>query len=215
MCGQVKSASVQMRMARHVIDALAALHRLHIVHGEICPATVLFRLGQSGNKRFKLSGFRNARPYSPPEAGVQVSSLAEDVPASVRPYCAPERLNRDGVVTEKSDMFAYGLLAAHCLTGRLPHRKATGEMDAGAAGSEVPSSVLQLLHECMRPLPEQRPTAHSVEKRFGLIMKELERSKSTLARGAPVCPCLPATLHDLFTTCTSLHVLVATQKPGA
>jgi serine/threonine protein kinase len=178
---------VQMRMARHLIVTLSALHSMHIVHGDICPANVLYKHAQSGNKRFKLGGFGNARVYSPPDFGVPVSDLSPSVPAPAQAYSAPERWVRDDQLTDKADVFAYGVTAFHCLTGHLPHRMRDGEIqglqqDAGRR-SGVPEQVFHLLHTCMRRNAARRPSAHDVEKRFGLIMQGLNQNKSIFSKG--------------------------------
>ncbi len=99
------SVGESVTMLAPVARALAGLHGLGIVHGDVSPANVLLE--------------RTGRPLL---ADLGVASLAGEVPEQLygtEGFVAPEVLDR-GVVTTASDVYAVGALAWWCVTGSAP-----------------------------------------------------------------------------------------------
>lgn len=101
-----------VRIAKQLFEGLAALHHLQIVHRDIKPGNILLAEGRDA----KLADFGLARRLDRAEtqltrSGGLVGTLA---------YLSPEQiLGEDG--SEKSDLYAAGLVLFEMLAGRLPH----------------------------------------------------------------------------------------------
>ena len=137
------SVGESVTMLAPVARALAGLHGLGVVHGDVTPANVLVE--------------RTGRPLL---ADLGVASLAGEVPGQLwgtDGFVAPEVLDR-GVVTTASDVYAVGALAWWCVTGSPPApvalRRPLEELAPGlpAAWSEITLRALQ-------GDPAARPTA--------------------------------------------------------
>ena len=96
-------------IARQIAGGLAALHGAGMVHGDLKPENV--RLDAEGNAVLLDLGF--ARSAAPPSARFSAAR-----PGSL-PYLSPEQA-RGGHGTEKSDVFALGVLAYELATGLHP-----------------------------------------------------------------------------------------------
>jgi serine/threonine protein kinase len=184
-----------MRVARHTIVALSAIHRMSIVHGAICPAHIQYRDSASG-RRFKLGYFTCACVLSSESHAVPVTAFPQGIPGPAQQYAAPERWQASGQVTEKADVFSYGTAMYHCFTGRLPHRIVNGEIKPitkqRGGRCKVPENMYNLLEQCMRRNPENRLTIRQVEKRLSIIMEDLVQHDSSFAKGNRLVVCSAA-----------------------
>lgn len=91
--------------------ALAAAHRVGVLHGAVNPDNVLFR----------ASG-----PPVLAEFGVALRETFPRDPLHGVAYVSPETL-RTGTVTEQSDLYGFGAVLHVALTGRSPHPGQLGE----------------------------------------------------------------------------------------
>jgi eukaryotic-like serine/threonine-protein kinase len=99
------SAGESVTILAPVARALAGLHALGVVHGDVTPGNVLVE--------------RSGRPLL---ADLGVAALAGEVPGDfygTPGFVAPEVIDR-GVVTAASDVYAAGALAWWCVTGSAP-----------------------------------------------------------------------------------------------
>jgi hypothetical protein len=126
-----------------VARALAGLHGLGVVHGDVHPGNVLLE--------------RTGRPLL---ADLGVASLAGDVAGQLygtEGFVAPEVLDR-GVVTTASDVYAVGALAWWCVTGSAPApmalRRPLEELAPG-----LPDAWSEVTRRALLGDPEARPTA--------------------------------------------------------
>jgi len=116
-------------IARQIASGLAALHGAGMIHGDLKPENV--RLDAEGNAVILDLGFaRSATPAEVPHHTPRPGSL---------PYLSPEQA-RGGTGTEKSDVFALGILAFELATGVHPFsafagRKERVSQHASIAGS--------------------------------------------------------------------------------
>lgn len=135
-----------------VADALAALHRHGLAHGDLTPDNVL------------LTG-----AGEPVVADVGVTRLlgaaAPGTVGGTPAYLDPARVagRADGAA---ADLFALAVIAYEALTGRLPHRGPPAEVVAlAAAGAHrpltswpsIPPGVAEAVERALRPDPAARP----------------------------------------------------------
>ncbi|MFF5175509.1 serine/threonine-protein kinase [Micromonospora sp. NPDC000089] len=147
-------------LAAQVADALAAAHRLGIVHRDITPANVM--LTPVGAK---VLDFGIATQVGAPDTDEDGATFG--TPA----YVAPERL--DGAPAQPAtDVYSLGVLLHETLTGRPPYPADTWEQLADALRDQPPPSldgvaglppaVARTCLRCLAHDPRERPTAHRV-----------------------------------------------------
>jgi eukaryotic-like serine/threonine-protein kinase len=149
-----------IQVGAQVADALAAAHRLGIVHRDITPANVM--MTQTG---VKVLDFGIATRIGAPDEDEDGETFG--TPA----YVAPERL--DGAPAQPStDVYSLGVLLHEALTGRVPYPADTWEQLSAALASGPPPTLAELpelpppvAEICLRSLarnPADRPTARQV-----------------------------------------------------
>ncbi|WP_420117936.1 protein kinase domain-containing protein [Micromonospora sp.] len=149
-----------VEIGAQVAEALAAAHRLGIVHRDITPANVMMtRVGA------KVLDFGIATQAGTPDDDEDGGTFG--TPA----YVAPERL--DGAPAQPStDVYSLGVLLYETLTGQPPYPAETWEQLAAAIADERPPSldgvpglppvVVDVCLRCLARDPHERPTAHQV-----------------------------------------------------
>ncbi|MFR9777644.1 serine/threonine-protein kinase [Micromonospora sp. MS34] len=157
-----------VRLAGQVAAALAAAHKLGVVHRDIKPGNVM--LTETGAKVLDFGIASLAGPRHP-LAG-QTGELLMGTPA----YFAPERMT-PGPANPASDVYALGTLLYRTLTGRAPLPVQTWEdvLDVQARRPPVPplhvpglpADVAELTLACLAVDPARRPTAAQLATRFG------------------------------------------------
>ncbi|MFE9694046.1 serine/threonine-protein kinase [Micromonospora sp. NPDC005806] len=157
-----------VRVAGQVAAALAAAHKLGVVHRDIKPGNVM--LTETGAKVLDFGIATLAGPRHP-LAG-QTGELMMGTPA----YFAPERMT-PGPANPASDIYALGALLYRTLTGRAPLPVQTWDdvYDVQARRPPVPplripglpADVADLTLACLSVDPARRPTAAQLAARFG------------------------------------------------
>ncbi|MFI7575809.1 protein kinase [Micromonospora sp. NPDC049497] len=157
-----------VRMAGQVAAALAAAHRIGVVHRDIKPGNVM--LTDTGAKVLDFGIAALAGPHHP-LAG-QTGELLMGTPA----YFAPERM-RPGPPDPASDVYALGALLYRTLTGRAPRPVQTWEdaLEVHTRRTPVPplrvpglpADVAGLVLACLDADPARRPGAGHLATRFG------------------------------------------------
>jgi serine/threonine-protein kinase len=167
-----------------VADAMAAVHRAGISHGDIKPENVL--LAASG--RVVLMDLGLVRAAYEPEAGVV---------AGTPDYMAPEVFSGAQLGTERhlGDVYAFGVLAYRIFAGRLPYEgKGAVEVMATLLASEAPplSSVAQVprrLSELVASLMANDPNDRPVS--MDAVVWQLRAVKEELSRLADLREAAP------------------------
>lgn len=146
--GQARSILVQLA------SALAAAHAEGVIHCDLKPSNVLI----TGSGTVKLLDFGIARSTI---AGS--TSGYGDTPGSA-PYLSPEQA-LGGEVTQRSDLYALGVLGYELLTGRRLFEKETPIATALAhvedppppLAGDVPSDLAAVIDACLQKDPARRP----------------------------------------------------------
>ena len=142
-------------LLRDVAGALDYAHRQGIVHRDVKPANVL--LDEAG--RAYLADFGIAKMLEGSLVAT-ATGLIQGTPA----YMAPEQA-MGGKVDHAADVYALGVMAFECLTGRVPYTGTTPvavlmkhvqEPVPEPAAAEVPPPLTAVLRRCLAKTPAER-----------------------------------------------------------
>ena len=146
-----------LRLALELGGAVETLHNLGFIHGAISPRNVMvLEDGRLKLLDIELSGLRDAREV---QGLVNVDSPAE--------YLAPEQIQK-APITEKTDIYAYGVILHELLSGAPPFQGSTREAIVTKHLKEapvpihrrrdgVPASVSRAVTLTLYKQPEARP----------------------------------------------------------
>src|SRR5262245_38647737 len=141
-------------IARQLCAGLAAAHQRGVIHRDLKPANVML----DGAGRVRIMDF-----------GLAAVGRIEDVRAGTPAYMAPEQLlGRE--VTQRSDIFALGLVMYELFTGRRAYTATTvGELvnqhearaptPVSAVVSGIDVSIDTVILRCLDPDPDRRPAS--------------------------------------------------------
>ena len=141
-------------IARQLCAGLAAAHQRGVIHRDLKPANVML----DGAGRVRIMDF-----------GLAAVGRIEDVRAGTPAYMAPEQLlGRE--VTQRSDIFALGLVIYELFTGRRAYTASTiGDLvnQHESRSLEPPSQIVSaidaaidhIILRCLDPDPERRPAS--------------------------------------------------------
>lgn len=172
---------VSLKVGYDVACGLEHLHALNIIHCDLHPKNILF---EEQSMRAKISDAGSSRCRVKMHLKHGRSSFCS-------PYWAPEvwggsRL-RGARVTEKTDIFALGVILWECCTGKAPQdcaggptrnwrdrrcRRRTQEhprrfcCSFDALSGAVPEDLFNLMKECMAYNFAKRPTCAEIKKRI-------------------------------------------------
>ncbi|SBT50666.1 serine/threonine-protein kinase [Micromonospora narathiwatensis] len=179
-----------VEIGAQVAEALAAAHRLGIVHRDITPANVM--MTQVGAK---VLDFGIATRVGAPDEDEDGGTFG--TPA----YVAPERL--DGAPAQPAtDVYSLGVLLFETLTGQPPYAADTWEQLSAAldeAGPPtldgvpgLPPAVADVCLRCLARDPRRRPTAHQLATVLRDQLLPADPQAATMLAPTVTLPALPA-----------------------
>ncbi|HEY7041880.1 MAG TPA: protein kinase [Methylomirabilota bacterium] len=147
-----------VRLASRVASGLRAAHRAGVVHRDIKPQNILV-VGAAGEEEVKLTDFGIARMR---DIGSGTRLTRASVIMGTPEYMAPEQI-QDAEVSEKTDIYAFGIVLYEMVSGDVPF------------SARTPAAVLtKHLQERPRPLGERRHGSPPELER--LVMQTLEKN---------------------------------------
>jgi len=172
------------RIGAQLSDALAAAHRVGIVHRDVKPGNVLIAEGGHGPHTVKITDFGISHAYG--DVNLTQTGILHGTPA----YLAPE-VARGGEPTEASDVFSLGATLFTAVEGDPPfgmsdntiallHRVARGEVAHPQRAGAMTSTLLQMLE----PNPAHRLTMSQARDALSAAGAGQEPTRI----GAPVPP---------------------------
>lgn len=159
------------RVARQVAAALAAAHRLGVIHRDIKPGNVV--LTGDGVKVLDF-GIAAAAGGGDTDPGRWLGTPR---------YAAPERSDVTAPARPASDVYSLGVLFYEALAGHPPDRSPPPPVPG------VPEPVMRLCGACLEPDPARRPDARQVSTGLAEATGEpMPAASVTAAAPAPVAP---------------------------
>jgi serine/threonine protein kinase len=168
-------------VARQTAEALAALHRVGFLHGDVKPENV--RLVDDGTAVLIDLGFAH-RP------GENAHLLEKGYVLGTANYLAPELCAFDPTVDQGSDLFSLGVTLFEMLTGRLPYPSGTIDQtlrrhrsdppaDIRRHADGLPAGLVNLVGRLLARRPAERPRAGAVvQQLINLEIAALGRRQS-------------------------------------
>ncbi len=167
------SVEVARRVIAEMASALQAAHKRGIVHRDIRPDNVLYEeeTGRAMLSDFGIAAILARGDSSQPTRITRTGELVGDPR-----YMSPEQL-MGSEVTERSDVYALGLLGYELLTGSGPY-DATSKREMFTAHvhqeprklselrAGIDAELERVLAACLNKKPEDRPSAGDVHKRL-------------------------------------------------
>ncbi|WP_306333462.1 protein kinase [Streptomyces sp. KL118A] len=159
-CGPLPTDAVRA-LGAGLARALAAVHAAQVLHRDLKPGNVL--LTPDGPT---LIDFGIAQAFD--ATALTTAGMVVGTPG----FMAPEQLEGSHAVVPASDVFTLGAVLCFAATGRGPFddqelasvifRIAQGDADLSA----VPDGLREVIADCLRPAPDERPTAAGLAERL-------------------------------------------------
>src|SRR5262245_60522151 len=186
-----------LRFARQIAGSLAAAHARDIVHRDLKPENIfLVRDAEAqGGERTKIIDFGVCKMGAGDPMLTEVGAMI-----GTPVYMSPEQCRGSGDVDARSDIYSFGCLLFHLLTGRPPFvGDASGELivahieepppAAGQYVPELPPEVDALLACCLAKEPDERfASMTALYNALGELMVHAEAVAPAAAAPKPTVP---------------------------
>jgi len=194
------SVTDSLRLARQIAGSLAVTHAHDIIHRDLKPENIFLVADAEaqGGERTKILDFGICKMGG---VGRDVALTQSGMMVGTPVYMSPEQCRGAGGVDQRSDIYAFGCLVFHMLTGRPPFvRDAPGELivahlhEAPPAPSAfvrglppgVERAIDALLARCLAKAPEDRfATMTELHGALGELYAQLDVAESNVAPVAP------------------------------
>ena len=190
---RLKRGPLHVREAADVVDeiasALIAAHDKGFMHRDLKPDNV-FLVSRPGRVDIKLLDFGLAKLL--PWAGSRAFRTATGTQIGTPDYMSPEQLSASESVDHRTDIYALGVMACECFSGKRPRRIGDDAFERGllAAVEATPFVTRELVHllEAMLAIDrDHRPTLAAVRAVLKRV-RPLLPSMSVVGLEAPPLP---------------------------
>ena len=149
-----------VRILRDLAEALSHAHAHGVVHRDIKPENIMLR-----DRHALIADFGIARAVS--DAAGKDSFTSAGLALGTPAYMSPEQAVADKTIDQRSDIYAFGVVAYEILAGRLPFTADTGRgilvahltshaPSLSAARPDVPPGLDALVAKCLEKDPDDR-----------------------------------------------------------
>jgi len=184
--GKLYKAADLRILISHVTDGLQYAHTHHVIHGNLCPATILAK----STHEFVLTDFSLSLP---------ACELVRDDLEFAIPYMAPEQLA--GQPSAASDQYALAVIAYELLCARRPYNASERDLllaqqrnGTMPAPRELNPAISEAVEHVLLQALAYRP-----EDRFPRV-QDFAKSYLNALLGLPTIPSLPTHTHSASTT---------------
>ena len=158
--GQI-SAHLTVHIGKSIAAALAKAHSENILHRDIKPGNILVMK----NGEVLLTDFGIAKPLKASEDdGTDLTRV--DIMMGTAKYLSPEQVQGRNL-DARADIYSLGLVLYECLAGTVPFKGDNDQATAvarlerdptplGGIRTDVPSTVINVIHKMLRRRPEHR-----------------------------------------------------------
>jgi eukaryotic-like serine/threonine-protein kinase len=164
LTGDVMPWPESARCGAQVAAALAAAHRVGVVHHDVKPGNVMLTSDGAKVLDFGIAAL--------------IGAAGDELLVGTPSYAAPERLRREPA-HPANDIYSLGVLLHECVTGHPPARFSgwpeafaahrTGPPPPALSGHHLPPDLITLITSCLAPDPARRPEAHEVATRLAVL----------------------------------------------
>ncbi|HET9624350.1 MAG TPA: serine/threonine-protein kinase [Kofleriaceae bacterium] len=186
-----------LRMARQIASSLASAHACEIVHRDLKPENIFLVADTEaqGGERTKVLDFGICKLGT---GEIHLTQTGAMVGTPV--YMSPEQCRGDEQIDGRSDIYAFGCLLFHMLTGRPPFLgEASGDLivahldDTPPAPSsfvpDLPPAVDALVLRCLAKAPADRfPSMSELAHAIGELHLELDAPVAAVQAVKPATP---------------------------
>jgi serine/threonine protein kinase len=174
------------RLGLQIADGLEAAHRSGVIHRDIKPDNIMVA-GADSSEEIKLMDFGIARLRDPGNASqITRAGLIVGTPA----YMAPEQVD-GGEVSDKTDIYALGVVLYEMLSGSVPFTAATPGAVLIKQMQEMPVPLRKLRREL--PAAVERAVMQALEKEpqkrqsnMGEVVEQLRKAEEQLRAKAGI-----------------------------
>ena len=166
------------------IDIANGLWHLHpsVIHRDLKPQNIL--LDNTGTAKIADFGISRIK---------QDTYLAtKRIDVGTVPYMAPECFGIVPHVTERSDIYSFGIIMWECITGQRPWANCAqmaiiyqveqrGRRPEWPKSVVVPESLKRLIKLCWHPRPRERPSSGDILKKLTQLLYRLKDGRSQSA----------------------------------
>ncbi|MCS6912443.1 MAG: protein kinase [Myxococcales bacterium] len=187
-----------LRLMHLVAECVAATQQQGVYHLDLKPDNIMVLSGPEG-ERVKLLDFGTARPLQVP-AETDLSDSRTDTEAGMGTpnYMAPEQFGGAHAVTDRTDVYAIGVMLYELLAGRRPYAQpgfapmSEPHRPLAKAAPSVSAATARLVEQMLSYRPADRPRLPEVVERLGTLARGAVLPECGQASSAVTLPMAPA-----------------------